>query len=210
MKKLFCVVLLAMVVLSAWAKKPMRQWLTSMPDSVMPLLTMNNRLDFIDFFDSHMDAVVTNRLEGKSRMDTLTDDYVSIAYTRSSHVSMKLLPLTDTTDVLCMVTTMHANVEDSRVAFFAEGWTELDKESLLDEPALIDFYKPALADSIAGADAKIDIFFKTYTLSAESNRMECELSSVNYLSEEDRKSITTWVKDTPIIYEWREGRFIAL
>ena len=210
MKKLFCVVLLAMAMSSAWAKMPMRQWLISMPDSVMPLLTMNNRLDFIDFFDSRMDAVVTNRLDGKSRMDTLTDDYVEIAYTRSSQVSMKLLPLNDTTDVLCMVTTMHANVEDSRVDFFAEGWTTMDKETLLEEPALTDFYKPALVDSVAESGTKIDIFFKTYTLSAESNRMVCELSSISYLSEEDRKSIAPWIKDTPIIYEWREGRFVAI
>ena len=210
MKKLFFLVLLAVAESTIWARVPMRQWLTSMPDSVMPLLTMNNRLDFIDFFDSNMDAVVTNRFEGKSQMDTLTDDFVSFAYTRSARVSMKLLPLTDTTDVLCMVTTMHAAVDDSRVVFFAEGWQMMDKMVLMDEPDLADFYKPELVDSMVEAGKKIDIFFKTYSLSADTHRLSCKLSSIDYLNAEDRMVVTPIIKDTPIIYEWRDGRFVVL
>ena len=53
--------LLLMVFLQASARTPMRQWLVAMPDAVMTLLTKNNRLDSIDFYDAKMEAVVTNR-----------------------------------------------------------------------------------------------------------------------------------------------------
>ena len=49
-----------------------------MPDSLMPYLSQNNRLDFIDFLDSNMKAEVRNALGGLSEMMTLADDSLSI------------------------------------------------------------------------------------------------------------------------------------
>ena len=90
MKKrfIYTFLLLLAVILHAEARTPMRQWLVAMPDSVMPLLTKNNRMDFIDFYDAQMAAVVTNRMDGSSRMNRLTDDYVQIRYTGSTDVEM--------------------------------------------------------------------------------------------------------------------------
>ena len=50
------------------AQITVRDLLKSMPDSVIPYLTENNRLDMIDFMESNMDAVVTNTLGGKSQL----------------------------------------------------------------------------------------------------------------------------------------------
>ena len=132
MKRIVYAFLLLLPVLSqAESRISMRDWMVAMPDSVMPLLSKNNRLDFIDFYDAKMEASVTNRLEGKSCMDVLTDDYVSIRYTKTTDVAMKLLPLNDTTDVLCMVTTVKASADDSRIAFFDSCWRPLEVTSIL-------------------------------------------------------------------------------
>ena len=48
-----------------------------MPDSIMPLLTKNDRLDFIDYLASNMKAEVTNRLGGKSEMTTISNNYAA-------------------------------------------------------------------------------------------------------------------------------------
>ena len=76
--RLTCVLMMLTIIATMQARTPIRQWLVTMPDSVMPLLTNNNRLDFIDFLDSNMDAVVINRLDGRSQMKVLTDDYTAI------------------------------------------------------------------------------------------------------------------------------------
>ena len=55
----------------------MRDVFKQMPDSLIPYLSSNNRLDFIDFIDSKMDAEVANSLGGKSRMQKLTDKYIA-------------------------------------------------------------------------------------------------------------------------------------
>ena len=138
----------------------------------MPLLSKNNRLDFIDFYDAKMEASVTNRLEGKSCMDVLTDDYVSIRYTKTTDVAMKLLPLNDTTDVLCMVTTVKASADDSRIAFFDSCWRPLEVTSYIAEPNIEDFCSTVQGDSTEWVWSKIDVLLRTYHLCAKGTDLK--------------------------------------
>lgn len=203
----YILLLLLAVTLHAEARTPMRQWLVAMPDSVMPLLTKNNRMDFIDFYDAQMAAVVTNRMDGSSRMNRLTDDYVQIKYTESTDVEMKLLPINDSTDVLCLVTTVRAAVDDSRIAFFDAEWKPLSVASYLLEPRIKDFCSTVQGDSAARAWTKLDVFFRTYRLCAESTELKCVLTTMDYLSEEDREEVAPYVRKEPITYRWTGNGF---
>lgn len=210
MMKRFVHILLLMfvVLLHAEARTPMRQWLVTMPDSVMPLLTKNNRMDFLDFYDAQMTAVVTNRMDGSSRMDTLTNDFVQIKYTGATKVQMKLLPINDSTDVLCMVTTVRATVDDSRIAFFDAEWKPLNVFSYFIEPRIDDFRSTELNDSSVQAWSKLDIFFHSYRLCAESTELECVLTAMDYLSEKDREEVAPYVCKEPLIYRWTNGKYL--
>ena len=210
MKRIVYTFLLLAMSLHIAARTPMRNWLVTMPDSVMPLLTKNDRLDFIDFCDAKMAAVVTNRMEGKSRMDTLTVDFVHFAYTSSTEVETKLLPVNDSTDVLCMVTTMKAAVNDSRIAFFDEAWQPLRVSDYMAEPCVEDFRSTTTPqdDSARRAWSKMDIFFHTYHLCAEEATLKCVLTALNYLSEEDREEVEPYVRQ-PLNYRWTNGRLVC-
>ena len=206
MKRIVYSLLLLFVALSqVSARTPMRQWLVSMPDSVMPLLTKNNRLDFIDFYDAQMAAVVTNRMDGSSCMNTLTDDFVQIKYTTSTDVAMKLLPVNDSTDVLCMVTTVKAAVDDSCIAFFDAEWRPMDITQYFVEPRIEDFRFTQQSDSAARAWSKLDIFFRTYRLCTESTELQCVLTAMDYLSKEDREEVSSYVSKE-LIYRWIDGK----
>lgn len=61
-----------------------------MPDSLMPYLTHNNRLDMIDFMDAGMKAAVTNRLDGETLMTFLSADSLHIRMSLALEVEMKL------------------------------------------------------------------------------------------------------------------------
>lgn len=191
------------------ARPPMRDWLTSMPDSVLPLLTKNNRLDFIDFYDARMEAVVTNRVDGKSRLDTLTADFAHISYTRSASVAMKLLPVNDTTDIFCMVTTVRASVADSRIAFFDAEWQPLEVAACIAEPHIEEFRFAILSDSTQWAWNKMDIFFRTYQLCAEDTNLRCLLTAPDYLTEEERKEVMPYIRHQPLIYHWTGGKYLC-
>lgn len=209
MKRIVYSLLLLFVALSqVSARTPLRHWLVAMPDSVMPLLTKNNRLDFIDFYDAQMAAVVTNRMDGSSRMNTLTDDFVQIKYTASTDVAMKLLPVNDSTDVLCMVTTVKAAVDDSRIAFFDAEWRPMDVTQYFVEPRIEDFRFTQQSDSAARAWSKLDIFFRTYRLCAESTELQCVLTAMDYLSKEDREEVSSYVSKE-LTYRWTDGKYLC-
>ena len=208
MKRLLSLLFISASLLSAAKSQPLlREWLTSMPDSVMPLLTHNDRLDFIDFCDAQMAAVVTNVMDGTSRMDTLTDDFVHMEYTKSTEVTMKLLPVNDSTDILCMVTTAKAAVHDSRIAFYDAQWQPLEVTGYICEPGIEDFRSTVQGDSAQWAWSKMDTFFRTYRLNAEDTVLECVLTTMDYLSKEDREEVTPYVRQEPLIYRWANNRF---
>ncbi len=77
-----------------------------MPDSLMPYLTTNNRLDFIDFMDSGMKAEVTNMVGGVSEMTALTSDSLSIRMSQALRVDMLLLTLPEPIDSISQVVVM--------------------------------------------------------------------------------------------------------
>jgi hypothetical protein len=68
------------VGLSATSADTMRvsHFFSTMPDSLLPYLSRNNRLDLIDFMDSGMKAVITNMFEEQSEMTVLTTDSLTL------------------------------------------------------------------------------------------------------------------------------------
>lgn len=66
-----------------------REAFKAMPDSLVPYLTANNRLDLMDFMDAKMKAAVTNRLEGQTEMTFLSDDSLSIRMSDALTIEMK-------------------------------------------------------------------------------------------------------------------------
>jgi hypothetical protein len=101
----------------------MRDIIKSLPDSIIPLLSENNRLDMIDFMDSGMKAEVTNVLNGKCSMLTLSDQYTKIQLTESSVVELILLetqmPVDSVNQVLCVVKTFGTDIRESTVDFYS-------------------------------------------------------------------------------------------
>lgn len=100
MKRLLAFSTLLAVTLSVTAAdgQQLRQAFTSMPDSLLPYLSRNNRLDMMDFMDSHMKAEVTNLLDGKSEMTQLTSDSLTVRLSSSSRFTLTVTP--DTTLVV--------------------------------------------------------------------------------------------------------------
>ena len=85
------------------AAQSLKEVFKQMPDSLMPYLTQNNRLDFIDFMDSNMKAEVSNLTGGTSEMTALTDDSLSIRMSEALRVDMLLLDLDEPVDSLRQV-----------------------------------------------------------------------------------------------------------
>ncbi len=107
-----------------------REVFKSMPDSLVPYLTTNNRLDMLDFMDAKMKSVVTNLLEGETEMLALTDDSLSVRLNKSVLMDLWLEPV-DTGRVVCMRKTYQVadrlqQVVDER---FSLQWQPISKKT---------------------------------------------------------------------------------
>lgn len=104
MKKwLISCLLIGMTSVCSAQEPALRDVFRQIPDSLMPSLSLNNRLDFIDFLDSNMKAAVRNQLGGMSEMTALTDDSLSIRMSDALRIDMLLLTLDEPLDTIRQV-----------------------------------------------------------------------------------------------------------
>lgn len=121
-----------------WAEgKLLRRCFRTIPDSLLPTLSQNNRLDMLDFMDSSMKAEVDNLLGGKSEMTLLTADSITVQVSGALKVSLLMMTPTEPIDsckhVIAMVRTygIEARQLESTVAYYSPGWQLLSAEPKL-------------------------------------------------------------------------------
>ena len=117
MKRLIFSILICVFALGAKAQD-MAAVFISMPDQNIPQLENAWRKDLVDLYKSGKEARLKNTMNGFSSLDSLTSDYLSLKATERSTIEMKLLPLVNNTNVICMVRTVNGPVADSQVEFF--------------------------------------------------------------------------------------------
>lgn len=107
----------------------------TMPDSLLPCLTKNNRLDMVDFAAMNMKAEVTNKFDEPSELTHLTDSYLRLMVDSSCVVEMKLVP-TDTIPAdsssckVFVLTTVGKATKISSLSVYSGKWLLLDTVDL--------------------------------------------------------------------------------
>ena len=188
----------------------MKTVFVAMPDSVTPLLTKVNREDCIDFLDSNMKAVVKNRFGNVAEMKVLTDDYVLMQTSEVGTLEMKLLPLADSTKVICMVKTVNVPVADSSIRFYTSDWSQqLDVKEFLQLPSMDAFFLPndSLKDEAILTRKKADMHLMKAQLSKEDTSLTFTYTTPDYLNEEDREKLSPHLRKESIVLRWSEGKF---
>lgn len=131
MKKIL--ILLFVVFATVGQAKTMREMLVAMPDSVVPYLNKNMRLELVELMDMHVAPEVKNSLAGVSKIDTLTADYLQLTLNKVTTLEMKLLARGENGDsLLCMIKTLEAPEKESEISFFSQQWEPLDLHGMFD------------------------------------------------------------------------------
>lgn len=201
-KALLCVAALWLGMTGLHAQV-LRDLFVQMPDSLMPLLTRNNRLDMLDFFDSNMAARVKNRMDGNTEMTSLSDRFLNMRATASSSEALLLLFRADSTALLLRVSTFKAPSEESELNFYTTSWQPLDAKTLISPPVLNDFWLNGdTCDTARLAQAKR--LFTTPFIKAEVKAAQNEICfsvSLLGLSAEDRKLVAPYLRES-LSYKW--------
>ena len=132
MKKLKYILCACMMMASLGMEaKSMKDLLVSMPDSMMPTLNSNMRLEFAELQEMGVKAEVKNLLGEVSVMDTLTQDFVQVRMSKVSTLQMKKLPMENGDSVLCVVKSFAGPEKESELYFFNQEWKVLDASRFL-------------------------------------------------------------------------------
>ncbi|MDR0744165.1 MAG: DUF3256 family protein [Tannerella sp.] len=209
MKRMLFSLMFVCFAVSSMAQR-MDELFIKMPSDIIIQLEEAWRKDLVDLYKSGKTATLENTMQGRSGLLELTDNYLLLQSSERSMMELKLLPLVNHTNIICMITTVSAPVADSRVYFYTTDWNPISSEGLY-TPVTADWYWKEDVDhsSIACLDAKamLDIFLVKYSLSAENFSLTAEYTTPMYLDDDSREKVTLLLKDIPKRYEWKSGRF---
>lgn len=216
MKRLFYILILYIVCTSTLQAQGVREAFVNMPDSILPILTKVNRADCIDFLDSNMKAEVKNRFDQPSEMTRLTKDYIAVQLSPQSRFEMKMLPVTDSTCVICTIRTVCSKACDSHIQFYANDWTPLALSDFIDLPSSTDFVPEALPSQVADTlstpwetlCAEADILLMQATLYDTVPTLTFHYTTPQYMGKESAALIVPLLTRDRIQYEWKDGKFV--
>lgn len=205
MKRIVTVIILALMA-TAGRATDLRTLFISMPDSITPTLTKSDRMDFLDYMDSGMKASARNKLGGESVMTRFEENMLSIQTSRSGRMDMLLLRKGKDETLICIIRTVTAKYDDSRLSFFTEDWRPVPTEQLIELPSIDDYLtKEALKND------SIDDFMKRSMLRLQTivpvdGALEFRYTSLGDLGQ-DADKYRNWFKPTPIRYTWNGKKF---
>lgn len=160
-RKLLCTSVLAVASMAAMADSDvLRTLFAEMPDTIIPYLTRNDRLDLMDFMDSNMKAEVTNSLGGKTQMTVLTPDTISVQLNETAKLDLYLVqlpavaPLDSCSHAIMLVRTIGLGQEytETETEFYSCTWRrlppivpcELPASDCHEKSKIIEFFKEKL------------------------------------------------------------------
>lgn len=173
----------------------MAELFKQMPDSLMPYLTTNNKLDMLDFIDAGMEAKVTNKFDGESILCELDSTYLRLKLNTSVEVEMKLLSssniLNDSTKhLICLVTTYGDLIKESVLKLFTSKWNSIAHDITKSKLISYVIHKPDTMSELTYNNVKNipDDYLITLSLDKNENSMSVS-ASTTLLSTDDSTKV---------------------
>lgn len=207
MKRIIVALMMSVVLVSA-KSADIKNLFVEMPDSIMPLLVKNNRLDMLDYMDIGMSAKVKNKLGGESEMTLFKDDMISISMTDVTEYDIKLFYGKDSLVTIAVIETVKGGYSDSNISFYNTKWEKLNTTNLIKMPVLEDFINKKSLRNEENKKLLDELIYRMFVVDVapDTNTLSVAFSSAEYIIDEDvRNSIFARYS---IIYRWNGKKFI--
>ena len=205
-RRIIPILLLCLSVIGPVRAENLRTLFIGMPDSIIPTLTKSERMDFLDYMDSGMRARVRNKLGGESMMTAFSDNSLTVMTSQSGRLEMVLFPRKNGSNLICIIRTVTARYEDSRLSFYNEDWTPVDAESLIDYPQFEDYLTKAALKSDSLDMLRKQSMLRLQSIVPVDGALEFRYTSIDDLGQ-DADKYRSWFKPTPIRYTWNGKKF---
>lgn len=205
-KKLFSILFMSSLTLCAVQAENLRTLFINMPDSIMPTLSKSERMDFLDYLDSGMKARVRNKLGGESVMTAFSDTSLTVITSQSGRMEMALFPIKKGKNLICIIKTVTARFEDSRLSFYNEDWTPVDSRKLISFPQFDDYLTKEALKNDSLPDLKKQSLLRLQSAKVVDSGLEFHYTSLDYIGD-DADKYRSWFQSDPIRFTWTGKRF---
>lgn len=174
------------------------------PNSLFPLLEPNTRLDMIDYYTSGSSTASTNRLNGKSRITTLTPLKADIEMTDASSYSLFLLPAGSDT-VVGLISTVATPTPDSRLNLFNRQWADITAKGFK-APVLDDWYTDEGKKHTDEVETMVPFLLTSYSYNPATGMLTITNTTEKFLSSDLYDTVRPYLRSS-LAYKWDGKKF---
>lgn len=204
-KRILSILICISVIGPIWADD-LRTLFIGMPDSIMPTLTKSERMDFLDYMDSGMRARVRNMQGGESEMILLRDNMLSVKTSGAGRLDMALFAKKGGGNIICIIKTVTARYDDSRLSFYTENWEPVPVNDLIELPEFDDYLTKEALKSDSLDVLKKRSMLRLQSVTPTNGALEFRYTSIDDLGE-DADRFSLWLKEQPLQYKWNGRKF---
>jgi hypothetical protein len=168
-KRIVISALLAILTILPLSSTTIKELWIAAPDSLFPYLDKAKRLELVDVRETK------NKLDGISKLDTLTSSFMQVSLNKLTQVQMKLVPV-DGDTLICMVKTYMLPESDSEVVFYDTNW-RLKRRVALDWRNYVAKADTMSNDTFKRKLESLKLAFVKATINADNNLMDLEVEA---------------------------------
>lgn len=178
-----------------------------LPLENLDLLSRSKRLDMLDYYDLDSIYQAPNGMEGLSRLEKVTPDYLKVSITPVTDLEIKVLE-TKKEPIALVVYTIGGDEQapDSDLIFLSEDLKRLDRDRFIKYPRLEDFFdcpdkeaKEKVAELVPFPTVKFDVV-------PGSSDLTATLTVGQFMPREDYGSIKQWLRPS-LTYIWNGKKY---
>lgn len=178
-----------MISLPTFSKSMVDLWL-SMPIKMIPYIGHDSRLEMTKYVSTGTKKEVKHSLEGTSKIDTITADYLHITLNSAVELDIKRLPYQSDDSIICVVQTWSAPQKESKVCFYNQEWHPIHLTNpLSDKAKFCQLVKPdtMTQEDFTNISQKLNVILVSASLSISNQTMVVHRSVPIFSSEENDK-----------------------
>lgn len=128
MRKLFFTIALFCGITSVTAQTTITDVIKSIPQELLPYINNDQRKEINAFTDERDSVEIKNALNGTTTVYTANGTFAQFNLNDITRLQIKLLPVNDTTQIICVAKTVTRPVADSDIKFYSTDWTPIDSD----------------------------------------------------------------------------------
>lgn len=143
MKALITTIISLTLCVTTFAQSKVTSLLSTMPTELLPYLNESQQQEMGKFTIDNDTVKIHNQLNGTSMVTTINDDFAKVDLSEGALMLIKLLPVNDSTQIICLIRTIKVPLPESDVSFYTTGWKLINSRfglpDLDDEDAMLDY-----------------------------------------------------------------------